>query len=266
MRRPAVPTDPGHRPDHRARREVSLGASPSRMALLALLGVVLGGVGGVGAYLVVHLVGLISNLALLHRVGFDLPDLQGYHPSWVLVPTAAAGAAVVVGLARWSPIIRGHGIPESLEATLFRESRVDLGRRSPSRCRRRWRWAPAARSAPRARSSSPGRPSARSSASCSRSARPSGASSSRRAPPPAWPVSSRPRSPPSSWPSSCSCSSGRCVPCCLSASPRRSRRRCTRSSSARTRCSLSTTPPTRRRRCCRSSPCWAWPQGCLPWS
>ena len=94
------------------------------MALLALLGAVLGGVGGVAAYLVVHLVGLISNLALLHRVAFDLPDLQGYHPSWVLVPTAVAGAAVVVGLAKWSPIIRGHGIPESLEATLLRESRV----------------------------------------------------------------------------------------------------------------------------------------------
>lgn len=36
------------------------------MALLALLGLILGGVGGVAAYLIVHLVGLISNLALLH--------------------------------------------------------------------------------------------------------------------------------------------------------------------------------------------------------
>lgn len=105
-------------------REVSLGASPSRMAVLTLLGLLLGAVGGVAAYLIVHLVGLISNLALLHRVGFNLPDLQHYHPSWVLVPVALAGAVVVVGLAKWSPIIKGHGIPESLEAILFRESRV----------------------------------------------------------------------------------------------------------------------------------------------
>jgi H+/Cl- antiporter ClcA len=94
------------------------------MALLALLGLILGGVGGVAAYLIVHLVGLISNLALLHRVGFNLPDLQHYHPSWVLVPITLSGAVVVVGLAKWRPIIKGHGIPESLEAILFRESRV----------------------------------------------------------------------------------------------------------------------------------------------
>ncbi|MHB1239502.1 MAG: chloride channel protein [Gammaproteobacteria bacterium] len=94
------------------------------MAVLALLGLVLGGVGGVAAYLIVHLVGLISNLALLHRVGFNLPDLQDYHPSWVLVPIALGGAVVVVGLAKWCPIIKGHGIPEALEAILFRESRV----------------------------------------------------------------------------------------------------------------------------------------------
>jgi len=40
------------------------------------------------------------------------------------VPIALSGAVMVVGLAKWSPIIKGHGIPESLEAILFRESRV----------------------------------------------------------------------------------------------------------------------------------------------
>ena len=104
--------------------KVSLGTTRRRMVLLAVLGLVLGGVGGGAAYLVVHLVGLISNLTLLHRVGFDLPDLRHYHPSPVLIPEAVGGAAVVIALARWSPIIKGHGIPESLEAILFRESRV----------------------------------------------------------------------------------------------------------------------------------------------
>jgi H+/Cl- antiporter ClcA len=94
------------------------------MTVLALFGLVLGAVGGTAAYLVVHLVGLVSNLALLHRVGFGLPDLEHYHPSWVLLPVAVAGAFVVVGLAAWSPIIKGHGIPESLDAILFRASKV----------------------------------------------------------------------------------------------------------------------------------------------
>jgi H+/Cl- antiporter ClcA len=103
---------------------VSLGTDRRRLLVLAMLGVVLGLVGGVAAFLVVHLVGLISNLALLHRVGWDLPDLRHYHPSWVLVPIALGGGLVVALLARWAPVIKGHGIPESLEAIRLRESRI----------------------------------------------------------------------------------------------------------------------------------------------
>ncbi|MDA8268055.1 MAG: chloride channel protein [Actinomycetota bacterium] len=108
----------------REQRRVSLGTSRRRMAALTGAGLVLGGVGGVAADVVVHLVGLVSNLALLHRFGWQLPDLRHYHPSPVLILVAVGGALVVVSLARWSPIIRGHGIPESLEAILFRDSRV----------------------------------------------------------------------------------------------------------------------------------------------
>ncbi|MDA8315384.1 MAG: chloride channel protein [Actinomycetota bacterium] len=106
------------------KREVSLGTTRRRLAVLAGAGLVLGGVGGAAADVVVHMVGLISNLALLHRFGWQLPDLRHYHPTPLLLAVAVGGALVVVGLARWSPIIRGHGIPESLEAILFRDSRV----------------------------------------------------------------------------------------------------------------------------------------------
>ena len=101
-----------------------MGTTRRRLAALGGIGLVLGGIGGVAADVVVHLVGLISNLALLHRLGWQLPDLRHYHPTPVLLAVAVGGALVVVGLARWSPIIKGHGIPESLEAILFRDSRV----------------------------------------------------------------------------------------------------------------------------------------------
>ena len=104
--------------------EVSLGTTRRRLGMLAGVGLLLGSVGGVAADVVVHLVGLISNLALLHRFGWQLPDLRHYHPTPVLLVVAVGGALVVVVLARWSPIIKGHGIPESLEAILFRDSRV----------------------------------------------------------------------------------------------------------------------------------------------
>jgi CIC family chloride channel protein len=115
-------------PDHLSRRaptyEVSLGATPDRMALLGALGVVLGLVGGGAAFAVVRLVGLLSNLALLHRMGWNLPNLAHYHPGPALFGVALGGAAAVVALARWAPVIRGHGIPESLEAIVLRESRI----------------------------------------------------------------------------------------------------------------------------------------------
>lgn len=94
------------------------------MALLAGLGALLGFVGGGAAFLVVRLVGLLSNLALLHRVGWDLPDLRHYHPGPSLIAVALGGALVVALLVLWSPVIQGHGIPESLEAIVLRESRI----------------------------------------------------------------------------------------------------------------------------------------------
>ncbi|MGH8980718.1 MAG: chloride channel protein [Acidimicrobiales bacterium] len=104
--------------------EVSLGEPRRRMMLLALFGVILGGVSGVAAFVVVRLVSLISNLALRNRVGFDLPDLRSYHPGPDLIAVAVGGALVVALLALWSPVIKGHGIPESLEAIVLRESRI----------------------------------------------------------------------------------------------------------------------------------------------
>ncbi len=104
--------------------DVSLGETRARMLLLAGLGVVLGGVGGGAAFVVVRLVGLLSNLALLHRVGWQLPDLSHYHPGPALFAVAVGGAVVVVLLARAAPVIKGHGIPESLEAITLRRSRI----------------------------------------------------------------------------------------------------------------------------------------------
>src|SRR5207253_8199021 len=41
-----------------------------------------------------------------------------------LVVAAMAGGVVVSILARWSPEIRGHGIPEAMEAVLTKQSRI----------------------------------------------------------------------------------------------------------------------------------------------
>src|SRR5207247_5905810 len=42
----------------------------------------------------------------------------------ILLLEAAAGGLAVSAMARWSPIIRGHGIPEAMEAVLTKQSRI----------------------------------------------------------------------------------------------------------------------------------------------
>ena len=88
--------------------------------IAALLGLASGGA-AVGLF---KLIGLITHLTLLHDWGTDLPSLRGYHATLWLIPTAIGGALVVSLLAVWAPVIRGHGIPESLETILTKHSRI----------------------------------------------------------------------------------------------------------------------------------------------
>src|SRR5947209_14127142 len=101
-----------------------MNASPGRLAYLSVLAAVLGLAGGGASWVLLRLIGLLSNLALLHRVDCQLPSLARFHPGWWIVPTAAGGGFLVSLLAKWSPVIRGHGIPEAMEAVLVRQSRI----------------------------------------------------------------------------------------------------------------------------------------------
>lgn len=95
-----------------------------RMWVLAAVAAVLGLVGGGAAVLLFKLISLMTHLTLLGDVGFDLPTLRGYHPTLWLIPITVGGGLLVSLIATWSPVIRGHGIPESLEAILNRDSKI----------------------------------------------------------------------------------------------------------------------------------------------
>jgi chloride channel protein, CIC family len=100
------------------------GRALRRMVLLVTLAAALGVAGGGAAWLLVRLIGIITNLALFHRWGTHLPSFSDFHPDWTLFVAAAAGGAIVALFARWAPVIRGHGIPEAMEAVLTRQSRI----------------------------------------------------------------------------------------------------------------------------------------------
>ena len=87
------------------------------------------GIGGVAAYVaaaLLKLIGLFTNLFFFQRVGTALVSPAGHHlGAWViLVPVA--GALMIGVMARYgSDRIRGHGIPEAIEAILINGSRVE---------------------------------------------------------------------------------------------------------------------------------------------
>ena len=95
-----------------------------RILFLSVLGGLLGVLGGVAALVLIRSIGLLTNLAFFHRVGWTIPSFRDLRPTpWIPV-VAVAGGLVVALLARWCPMIKGHGIPEAMDAVLTKQSRI----------------------------------------------------------------------------------------------------------------------------------------------
>jgi H+/Cl- antiporter ClcA len=103
---------------------MSTADDPKQLRRLAALAAVVGLLAGGAAWVLVHLIALITNVALFHRAGWAMPHLGDLAVSPMVVVTAMAGAGLVTLLARWAPVIRGHGLPETMEAILTRQSRI----------------------------------------------------------------------------------------------------------------------------------------------
>lgn len=97
---------------------------PRRLLLLTCLGGVLGFAGGGAAWVLLHLIELITNVALFHDFSVHHRTLAELAVRWPLFVAAVVGATLISLLARWAPLIRGHGIPETMEAVLTKQSRV----------------------------------------------------------------------------------------------------------------------------------------------
>jgi H+/Cl- antiporter ClcA len=98
--------------------------SSRRLVLLSALGALLGLIGGGAAWALVHLIGLVTSLALFHRWSWEAPSFAELDRTPLIPLVAMGGALGVTLLARWAPAIRGHGIPEAMEAVLERQSRI----------------------------------------------------------------------------------------------------------------------------------------------
>ena len=96
-----------------------------RLLLMVVLAAGVGGLSGAAAYLLVRLISLVTHLAFFGEFGWgEIPDISHVEASARLPIMAVIGALIIATMARWAPIIKGHGIPEAMEAVLRKQSRV----------------------------------------------------------------------------------------------------------------------------------------------
>ena len=91
--------------------------------LTAMAGAVGLAAGGT-AWILLHLIAGITNAAVFGHLGWHPPSYSTLHPTPRVVVAAVIGAVIISLLAKWSPVIRGHGIPEAMEAVLTKQSRI----------------------------------------------------------------------------------------------------------------------------------------------
>jgi len=101
-------------------------SSTGRIAALSLIAAPIGVLGALSAWVLVKLIGLLTSIALFHQVSTIPPPMSDLHPGpWLFLVAAAGGLAVSV-IARWVPTVRGHGIPEAMEAVVERQSVITV--------------------------------------------------------------------------------------------------------------------------------------------
>ncbi|MGA7161813.1 MAG: chloride channel protein [Bacteroidota bacterium] len=98
----------------------------SRMLFISLLASIVGIAAGFTAYGLYTLIAFVSNLVFFHRVSVEIPKLQSHLLGYWVVIVPVLGGIVVGLMAKYgSSKIKGHGIPEAMEAVLTNRSRID---------------------------------------------------------------------------------------------------------------------------------------------
>jgi H+/Cl- antiporter ClcA len=99
--------------------------SRRRLFVVAGLAGVIGLAAGVAAWALYGLITFVSNLFFYQQASAVPHDPAGHHLGVLILLVPALGGLLVGALARWGTSkIRGHGIPEAMEAVLFNESRI----------------------------------------------------------------------------------------------------------------------------------------------
>jgi CIC family chloride channel protein len=116
--------------DVRAMRAGAVAMRPStpgyRLGFVSVAAAVIGFTAGLIAFVLYNLIGLFTNLAFYHEWSFHFRSPEGNHLGpWVIVMPVIGGLIVGVMAKYGSDKIKGHGIPEAMEAVLKSNSRIE---------------------------------------------------------------------------------------------------------------------------------------------
>ena len=96
-----------------------------RTLLISFLAAAIGLLAGLVAFLLYKLIGLFTNLFFYHRFSAEFLSARHNQLGWWVIFIPVIGGLVVGFMAKYgTPKIKGHGIPEAMEAVLFNRSRI----------------------------------------------------------------------------------------------------------------------------------------------
>src|SRR5579863_440751 len=97
-----------------------------RTEFISVLAAAIGLLAGAVAYILYNLIGLITNIAFYHNFSTQFRSPAANHLGlWVIVLPVAGGLIVGFMAKYGSSKIKGHGIPEAMEAVLMSRSRIE---------------------------------------------------------------------------------------------------------------------------------------------
>jgi chloride channel protein, CIC family len=100
-------------------------AGEFRMLLVSFLAALIGILAGFVAFGLYSLISIITNLVFFQRFGITLPSLKDNPLGLWIIIVPVIGALIVGVMAKYgSSKIKGHGIPEAMEAVLTNRSRI----------------------------------------------------------------------------------------------------------------------------------------------
>lgn len=114
-----------HRADSPTAAKVGDFTTDRRVLLLMAIAIVVGTAAVGAAWVLLKLISLCTNIAYYGRVTFDALPIAGSPLGWYSILIPVIGCFIIGLMARFgSEKVRGHGIPEAIEAILIGKSRM----------------------------------------------------------------------------------------------------------------------------------------------